>query len=232
MNQTTSAAPGAYQTPDRPSLAVAGSNARAAIGRIFCVGRNYADHAKEMGAPPEPVFFMKPAEALITDGAAAPYPADTERLDHEVELALVLGAGGAPASPDEARALIFGYAVAIDLTRRDVQAAAKAAGAPWEAAKAFDGSCPMSDIAPAAQIGHPRTGAIWLDVDGVRKQSGDLGQMLIDPDALLVRLARHWRLLPGDVVLTGTPAGVGPVTRGARITAAVDGVGALETPIV
>lgn len=231
MSESGGADPSAYQTPERPSLAIADSTERAGACRIFCVGRNYADHAKEMGAPPEPVFFMKPAEALITDAAPAPYPVETERLDHEVELALVLGAGGTPTTPDAARALIFGYAVAIDLTRRDVQAAAKAAGAPWEAAKAFDGSCPISEIAPAAQIGHPRAGAIWLDVDGVRKQAGDLGEMLIDPEALLVRLARHWRLLAGDIILTGTPAGVGPVTRGARLTAGIDGVGALETLI-
>lgn len=213
--------------PPRPSARVAGGGVFP-VGRIFCVGRNYAEHAKEMGAAADAVFFMKPAEAVRCEADAIPYPDDTERLDHEIELALALGAGGRPQTEAQARALIWGYGAAVDLTRRDVQARAKAAGGPWEASKAFDASAPLSLLAPTAAIGHPRTGRIWLAVDGATRQDADLAQMLLTPEALLVALGRVWTLQPGDLVLTGTPAGVGPCPRGARITGGVAGVGAVD----
>lgn len=219
-----------YALSPPPTSPVAGTDAHAPIGRIFCVGRNYTEHAKEMGAAAEPVFFMKPAQSIVT-GTELPYPPDTERLDHEVELAVLLGAGGSPRTEDQARALIYGYAVAIDVTRRDVQAAAKAAGAPWESAKAFDGSTPISPIRLAAEVVDPGSGAIWLDVDGVRRQSGDVKDMTLSPTALIVRLARHWRLAAGDVILTGTPAGVGPLHPGERVHAGLEAVGELTLTV-
>lgn len=229
-NADANSAPFALPAPVELPIEGAEPGVRAPVGRIFCVGRNYAAHAAEMGAAAEPVFFMKPAQAVVVE-PHAPYPVDTERLDHEVELAVMLGRAGAPRSEDEARDMIFGYAAAIDLTRRDAQAAAKAAGAPWETAKAFDGSAPVSPLRTAAAIGHPRAGAIWLTLDGAQRQSGDLAQMILSPEALLVRLARYWRLAPGDLILTGTPAGVGPIERGQVIEAGIDGVGALSIRI-
>lgn len=221
----------AYAPPPPPSLAIAGSDARCPVARIFCVGRNYAAHAAEMSMPAEPVFFMKPASALVPGGGPAPYPADTERLDHEVELALIVGAAGAPRTEDEARALVFGYAAALDLTRRDAQARAKAGGEPWDAAKGFDASAPVSQVRPAAEIGHPRAGRIWFEVDGEMRQDADLSEMILSPEAMLVALARQWRLAPGDLVLTGTPAGVGPMARGARGRGGIDGVGEIAVEI-
>lgn len=195
--------------------------------RIFCVGRNYAAHAAEMNAAAEPVFFMKPASALAAPEDCV-YPPDTERLDHEIELVVALGADGAPGDEDAARALIAGYAVGVDLTRRDVQAALKAKGAPWEAAKAFDGSAPVGPVRPVSEIGHPRAGRIWFEVDGEPRQDGDLADMILSPEALLVMLARTWRLRAGDLVFTGTPAGVGPIPRGGVGRGGVAGVGEIE----
>jgi fumarylpyruvate hydrolase len=215
-------------TPPQPLLPIAGRAQAFTAGRVFCVGRNYAAHVKEMGSPGEPIFFMKPASSLVAPGEAAcdiPYPPETERFDYEVELVLALGAGGRPRSEAEARELIFGYATGIDLTRRDAQFRLKQEGSPWEACKAFDHSAPVSPIRPATEIGHPRSGRIWLAVEGEVRQDADLADMTLSPEALLVALARTWALFPGDVVFTGTPAGVGPLARGQSARGEIDGVG-------
>lgn len=209
------------------TVAVAGSETPYPVGRVFCVGRNYAAHAREMGAAAKPIFFMKPASAVIAPADAA-FPPHTEQLDHEIELVVAVGAEGAPTTPDDARALICGYAVGVDLTRRDVQSQLKAKSAPWEVAKAFDGSAPVGPIRSVADIGHPRAGRIWFSVGDETRQDGDLSEMLLSPEDLLITLARTWRLQPGDLVFTGTPAGVGPIGRGQVGRGGVEGVGEIE----
>jgi fumarylpyruvate hydrolase len=201
-------------TPALPSLPIEGDERRFPVRRIFCIGRNYADHAKEMGAPADAIFFMKPADA-ISSAARIPYPGATQDLHHEVELVLALGDGGA----------IMGAAVGVDLTRRDLQAGMKAKGAPWEIGKAFENSAPvgMLRFGPV-----PERGAISLKVNGVRRQSGDLSEMILPPRRVLSELARYFTLKPGDLVFTGTPAGVGPLQRDDRVTAEIAGLPTLE----
>jgi fumarylpyruvate hydrolase len=218
-------------TPSQPRTPISGRGESFAVGRIFCVGRNYAAHVKEMGSPGEPIFFMKPASAVMGPGEV-PYPPETERFDHEIELVLALGKAGRPRTDAEARALIFGYATGVDLTRRDVQFKLKDEGSPWEACKAFDASAPISAIEPADAIGHPRAGRIWISVGKEVRQDADLADMTLSPEALLVALARTWALLPGDLVFTGTPAGVGPLTRGETARGGIDGVGEIEITVV
>lgn len=210
-------------TPPHPILPVHDGEAFE-VGRIFCIGRNYAAHAAEMGMPAEPLFFMKPPSALAAP-TSVPYPANTKRLDHEIELVLALGAGGRPQTDDEARALIYAYAVGVDLTRRDVQGRLKNAGSPWEEAKGFDGSAPVGPLQRAEDVGHPRAGRIWLSVDGETRQDGRIEDMILSPEALIVALARTWKLAPGDLIFTGTPEGVGPLASGARVEGGVEGVG-------
>jgi fumarylpyruvate hydrolase len=214
-------------TPPQPRLPIAGRGQSFVAGRVFCVGRNYAAHVKEMGSVAEAIFFMKPVSALMTPGEV-PYPPETERFDHEIELVIALGGAGRPRNAEAARALIFGYAVGIDLTRRDVQFQLKDEGNPWEACKAFDASAPLGAIQPADTIGHPREGRIWLSVDGELRQDADLADMLLGPEALIMALARTWELQPGDVIFTGTPAGVGPMVPGQIAKGGVDGVGEIE----
>ncbi|MCR9128300.1 MAG: fumarylacetoacetate hydrolase family protein [Alphaproteobacteria bacterium] len=188
------------------------------VRRIYCVGRNYADHAREMGADPDrepPFFFSKPRDAVIT-AEAVPYPPATADLHHEVELVLAVGGSGADLTPQEAGSLTFGAAVGVDLTRRDLQAEAKKAGRPWDMAKGFDASAPIGLIRPGPA---PASGAIRLSVDGEPRQAGDLSQMIWANGEILSHLSRLVRLEPGDLVFTGTPAGVGAVTRGQQVEA-------------
>jgi fumarylpyruvate hydrolase len=220
---------------DTPSLPIDGDERRFPVRRIFCVGRNYAAHAREMGHDPDrapPFFFMKPADALVPEGGEVPYPSATGELHHEVELAVALGAplAGAGIDAETARAAVWGYAVAVDLTRRDLQAEAKAQGRPWEAAKAFDASCPCSAVVPASRF-DPAAGRIWLSVDGAPRQDGDLSQLIWPVPALLARAGALFALKPGDLVLTGTPAGVGALQPGDRVAAGVDGLGTLSLQI-
>ena len=218
--------------PPQPQIPIAGSAETFSVGRVFCVGRNYSEHVKEMGGTDEPpIFFMKPASAVVPPGEL-PYPADTERLDHEIEFVIALGAGGQPATEDEARALIFGYAAGVDVTRRDMQFALRDGGLPWEACKAFDHSAPTSPIAPAETIGHPRDARIWIKVGDEMRQDASIADMTWSPEALLIALGKTWALQPGDVIFTGTPAGVGPLTRGVPATGGVDGVGELTITMV
>lgn len=195
--------------------------------RVFCVGRNYADHAREMGASgrEDPFFFMKPASALLR-GPTLAYPRDTADLHHEVELVVALGRGGADLETEEALELVSGYGVGIDLTKRDRQAELKEKGHPWERAKAFDHSAPISAIGPV--LGHPSEGFIRLSVNGTVRQNGDLSQMIWKPSEIIAALSRIWTLQPGDLIFTGTPAGVGPLQRGDAVLAEIERVGRLE----
>jgi fumarylpyruvate hydrolase len=205
----------------RPTVAVAGSALAFPVRRIFCVGRNYPEHAREMGAKDlraPPFFFTKPADAVVASGAAVPYPSRTTELHHEVELVVALGGGRE----------VFGYAVGNDLTRRDVQAAAKKEGRPWDTAKGFDHAAPVSPIARAADVGHPSRGRIWLEVNGTLRQEGDIADMIWGVPEILAELATWFELKAGDLVFTGTPSGVGALNPGDRVRAGVDGVGVLE----
>lgn len=219
---------------DLPSVAVAGSADRFPVRRIYCVGRNYAAHTREMGADPDrepPFFFMKPADALVADGGALPYPPATANLHHEVELVVAIGSAGAEIAAAAARDHIFGYGVGIDLTRRDLQQVAKDRAWPWDAGKGFDFGAPCGDIHPAADIGHPERGAITLEVDGARRQAGDLSDMIWKVPEIIAALSRLFRLEAGDLIYSGTPSGVGPVMPGEKLTGAVEGVGSITVTV-
>jgi fumarylpyruvate hydrolase len=216
------------------TLPVRGTTAVFPVRRVFCVGRNYAEHALEMGADPtreEPFFFQKNPENLIC-GRNFPYPPLSSDVHHEVELAVTLKDGGSDIPVDAGLSKIFGYAVAIDFTRRDLQAAAKKAGRPWASGKAFEASAPISEIAPASQIGHPDAGSITLKRNDVVVQQGDLSQLIWKVPEIIAELSKQFELAAGDVILTGTPAGVGPVVRGDRIACNIDGVGELNLKVV
>jgi len=233
-----------FAPPAVPSLAVAGSDARFPIRRVYCVGRNYADHAREMGAHAQadgrepPFFFSKPADAVVA-GGEVPYPPATAKLQHEIELVVALGpatatAGNNGADIPVAQALdcVFGYAVGLDLTRRDLQAQAKEKGHPWDMGKGFDASAPTGPLHPAAALGHPQRGAIWLQVNGEPRQAGDLADMSWPVADVIANLSTFVRLAPGDLIFTGTPAGVSTVVRGDVLEGGVDGVGTLQLRLV
>ncbi len=220
----------AIDPPPVPAIPVAGTDTLFPVRRIWCVGRNYAEHAREMGHDPNrepPFFFAKPADAIVLSGATIPFPPATQDLHHEIELVVAIGKGGA--AIDEAAALdhVFGYAVGLDMTRRDRQAEAKKLQRPWEIGKAFDQSCPITPIVPASAIGHPAKGAIWVKVNGTIRQQGDLAQQIWSVPETIACLSRLVALAPGDLIMTGTPAGVGAVKPGDRLEGHVDGVGDL-----
>jgi fumarylpyruvate hydrolase len=219
-----------FTPPSQAAVAVEGSHDRFPVRRIFCVGRNYAAHAREMGGDGRdpPFFFTKPADAVVESGATIPYPADTADLHHEIELVCAIGRGGANIAVEQALDHVFGYAVGIDLTRRDRQAEAKQAGKPWDMAKGFDRSAPISAIRPG---GHPGEGRIWLAVDGRVCQDGDLRDMVWTVAETIAHLSRTVELQPGDLIFTGTPEGVGPVGRGQTLTGGVAGVGDIRLSI-
>jgi fumarylpyruvate hydrolase len=211
-----------------PSIAVAGSGLRFPVRRIYCVGRNYADHVREMGNDPKrdfPFFFSKPADAVVASGARLPFPTMTSDLHHEVELVVALGRGGTNVNAADAPAAIFGYAVGIDLTRRDLQAEAKKAGRPWDMAKGFDHSAPIGALARGVP---PKSGAISLTVDGQVRQSGDLKEMIWSVPEIIAGLSTYVALAPGDLIFTGTPAGVGPLRRGETIRGVIAGIEPIE----
>jgi len=215
-------------------LPVVGTQALFPVRRVYCIGRNYADHVVEMGGDPAreaPFFFQKNPQNLVLDGRF-PYPAESRDVHHEIELAVALGAGGRDVAAAAARDLVFGYGVALDMTRRDLQGAAKTAGRPWEAGKAFEQSAPMGPLVPVALCGHPVAGAITLTVDGAVRQAGDLAQMIWSVPEIIAYLSRFVVLAAGDVILTGTPAGVGPVQRGAVMEGAIAGLGTLRVIVV
>ena len=214
----------------RPTVAVAGSALRFPVRRIFCVGRNYPEHSREMGfgdvrAPP--FFFCKPADAVIASGGDVPFPTRTANLHHEIELVVALGKGGSDIAVEDAESLIYGYAVGVDLTRRDVQAAMKEQGKPWDTAKGFDHSAPISAIVPVPPAGHPAAGRIWLEVNDKPRQQGDIADMIWSVPEIISELSTWFELAAGDLVFTGTPAGVGALVPGDRVQGGVEGVGTL-----
>ena len=211
--------------PPQPAVPVEGGGLFP-VRRIWCVGRNYAAHAREMGHDDRepPFFFAKPGDAVVPGGGEIVYPPDTADLHHEVELVLAIGLGGRDIHAETALQHVFGYAVGIDLTRRDRQAEAKAAGRPWDLAKGFDRSAPIGDIRPVAPEGHVRGGRILLSVDGQVRQQADVSDMTWSPAEIIAALSRSVELAPGDLVFTGTPEGVGPLGRGQAVVAHIEGL--------
>lgn len=222
------------EPPGIPTLPVAGSDGLFPVRRVYCVGRNYAAHAVEMGHDPDkepPFFFQKNPDNLNTSGEF-PYPPATSDVHHEIEMVVALKSGGRDIPVEKALDCVFGYGVGLDMTRRDLQGKAKDMGRPWEVGKAFEASAPCTALVPAAEIGHPSRGAIWLDVNGERRQTGDLNQMIWKVPEMISYLSGLFTLRPGDVIMSGTPSGVGPVKRGDVLTGHVDGVGDLEVRVV
>ena len=218
---------------DQPSVAVAGGAAYP-VRHIYCVGRNYAEHAREMGTDPErepPFFFMKGADSIVSSGAQIKYPSRTQDLHHEVELVVAIGASGTDISVSDASDAIFGYAVGVDLTRRDLQQSMKEKGRPWEIGKSFAQAAPVGEIQPAWNIGHPREGKISLSVNGEVRQQADIKDMIWGVDEVIAELSTYYKLEPGDLVFTGTPAGVSALTRGDSVSCVIDGLEPLEFSI-
>jgi fumarylpyruvate hydrolase len=220
--------------PAIPAVAIAGSDQTFPVRRVFCVGRNYASHAREMGSDPDrepPFFFTKPADAVVPAGGSVPYPPSTRELHHEIELVVALKGGGMDIAPEAALDLVWGYGVGLDLTRRDLQAVAKKDGRPWDMAKGFDASAPCSPLLPVSAVGHPQDGAIWLEVNGQRKQEGKLDEMIWPVADVIAYLSRFVALAPGDLIYTGTPSGVDALQPGDRVRGGVDGVATFELTI-
>jgi fumarylpyruvate hydrolase len=213
-----------------PSVTVNGETGSFPVRRIYCVGRNYAAHAREMGHNPDkedPFFFTKPADAIVPSGAILPFPMATKSLHHEIELVVAMKSGGRNIASAKALDHVYGYAVGLDMTRRDLQNAAKTAGRPWDMGKGFDQSAPITPIVPASRIGHPSKGKIWVKINGQTKQEGDLADMIWNVPDTIAYLSGLVELAAGDLIYTGTPEGVGPVVAGDRLDGHVDGVGDL-----
>jgi fumarylpyruvate hydrolase len=224
-----------FSPPALPSVPVKGTHERFPVHRIYCVGRNYAAHAREMGKDPEreaPFFFTKPADAIVENGASIPYPSRTASLHHEVELVVALGKGGKDIPVSEALQCVYGYAVGNDFTRRDLQNEAKDKGRPWDTAKGFDRAAPITAITPASVSGHVAKGRIWLKVNGELRQQGDLAELIWSVPEVIAELSTLFELQAGDLIYTGTPAGVGAVKSGDRIEGGVEGLDTLVTTIV
>jgi len=223
------------QPPEIPTLPVQGDSKRFAVNRIYCVGRNYADHAREMGHDPDrepPFFFMKPATAIVTDGKNMAYPSLSNDVHHEIEMVVALGKGGANIPADRALDHVWGYGVGLDMTRRDLQGEAKKMGRPWDTGKAFDQSAPCSALVPVSQCGHLTKGRIHLKVNGQIKQDGDLAMMIWNVPDTIAYLSTLFTLMPGDLIFSGTPAGVAAVARGYALEGRVDGLPVLKTTMV
>ncbi len=221
--------------PPVPAVDVAGTDEYFPVHRLYCVGQNYAAHAREMGSDSTrvpPFFFSKPADAVVENGASVPYPPGTKDLHHEIELVVAIGRGGANISLDDSLDCVFGYAVGNDLTRRDLQAVARKSGGPWDVAKGFDHSAPLSAIRRVTEVGHLRQGDIWLEVNGERRQHACLSDMIWSVPEIIAELSTWFELKPGDLIFTGTPAGVGPVVPGDSLVGGVDGLETLRTTIV
>jgi fumarylpyruvate hydrolase len=217
-----------------PTLPVVGSEALFPVHRIYCVGRNFADHAIEMGHDPSrepPFFFQKNPDTLVLSGQDFPYPSQTKDVHHEIELVVALHKGGIDIPLESAMDHVFGYAVGLDMTRRDLQTEAKKAGRPWETGKSFEASAPCTPLVPASAIGHPTAGAIWVKVNGELRQSGDLNQMIWKVPEMISYLSGLFELKAGDLIFAGTPAGVGAVVRGDVMHGCIDGVGELHTRV-
>ena len=218
-----------------PAVPVVGSDKSFPVRRIYCVGRNYGDHVKEMGGDPKsepPVFFSKPATACVVKNQDVNYPQATKDLHHEVELVVALASGGKNIAADTALDCVFGYAVGIDFTRRDLQTIAKDNGRPWDTAKGFDQSAPVSAINPVANCGHPADSEIVLSVNGEIRQQAKLNEMIWSVAEIISELSRYYELMPGDLIYTGTPAGVAAISAGERLSATIEGVGEIEFNVI
>ncbi len=218
-----------------PAIPVAGTDMRFPVHRIYCIGRNYADHAKEMGSEvdrAQPIFFNKPADAIVIGNGDVPYPSATRDLHHEVEMIVALATGGRDIAVKRALDHVYAYGVGLDLTRRDLQAAAKSKGNPWDIAKGFDCSAPVSDLHRSSEIGHPSHLQLSLSVNGERRQQTDIGEMVFSVAEIIHELAKLYDLQSGDLIFTGTPAGVAALVKGDRFLAELGGVAVLEGQIV
>ncbi|MDQ7989249.1 MAG: fumarylacetoacetate hydrolase family protein [Candidatus Dactylopiibacterium sp.] len=227
--------PNAFVFPPPPvvSLPVQGSASRYPVRRLYCVGRNYLEHIRELGNDEKepPIFFTKPRDAIEQDGATIPYASATRNYHFELELAVALGSGGRDIAEDEALGHVYGYAIALDMTRRDLQKQLTAKSGPWDVAKAFDHSAPCGAIHPVEAVGHPARGRIQLTVNDQVQQDSDLAAMIWNVPQIISRLSTFFELHAGDLILTGTPAGVGPVQPGDVLVGRIDGLGSLTTRI-
>ena len=224
-----------FEPLPQPALRVTGSDKLFPVHRIYCVGRNYADHAIEMGHDPNrepPFFFQKNPDCLLTDGRDFPYPSATKDVHFEMEMVVALGKGGSDIATENALDHVFGYAVGLDMTRRDLQGEAKKLGRPWEVGKAFEASAPCSAVVPATSIGHPAKGAVWLKVNGAERQRGDLDQLIWKVPETISYLSTLFKLQAGDLIYTGTPAGVGAILPGDEMIGGVDGIGEIRVRVV
>lgn len=224
----------AVETPPVTGLPIAGSDALFPVRRVYCIGRNYAAHAIEMGHDPDrdpPFFFQKNPNNLDPSGEF-PYPKKSSDVHHEMEMAVFLKDGGTNISTDDALAHVFGYALCLDMTQRDLQGVAKKMGRPWEIGKAFERSGPVGPIHPVSEVGHPTSGRIALEVNGEIKQEGDLNQMIWKVPEMISYLSEHFELAPGDVIMSGTPSGVGPVTKGDELKMSIEGLGEATVKVV
>lgn len=223
-----------FAPPPFPTAAVDGTDARFPIRRVYCVGRNFADHTREMGKDPDkepPFFFLKPADAILSEGGTVAYPPQTENLQHEIELVVALGAGGVEVAEADAERLIFGYAAGLDLTRRDLQLAARESGRPWEVGKTFNNSGPIGRIRPIAQTGVLSSGGMRLTVNSETRQSSDIAHHVWSVPQVIARLSQFFELHAGDLIFMGTPAGVSSLHPGDRLAASIDGLPELHVTI-
>ena len=220
--------------PPPASVEVTGTDDRFPVRRIYCIGRNYLAHRKEMGHDDRkpPFYFQKPADALLETGGEFPYPTLSENVHFEIELVVAIAKGGTDISIENALDHVYGYGLGIDMTRRDLQSKAKQDGKPWESAKSFDYSAPISPIRPVSEIGHPDSGRIWLAVNGEIRQDSDLNLQIWNVQEGISHLSKLYEVVPGDLIYTGTPDGVGPINPGDLITAGIDGIGELEIKVV
>jgi fumarylpyruvate hydrolase len=225
----------AIEPPIIPSVRIEGEEGVFPVHRIYCVGRNYAAHAVEMGGDPnreEPFFFQKNPDNIVVEGGDFPYPAKSNDVHHEIELVIALKRGGINVPLAQALDCVFGYAVGLDMTRRDLQAECKKHGRPWETAKAFEHSAPLGRIMAASRCGHPKQGAIWLKVDGRIRQEGNLSQLIWKVPEIVSYLSGYFDLRPGDLIMSGTPAGVASVERGNVLDGHIEGIGDVHTKVV
>jgi fumarylpyruvate hydrolase len=225
--------------PAIAAVAIAGSDDEFPVNRVYCVGRNYADHAREMGHDPDrepPFFFAKAPENLVAasaldGGGKFPYPSQTKDVHHEIEMVVALAKGGADIAEKDALSCVWGYGVGIDMTRRDLQGEAKKLGRPWDVGKAFDHAAPIGRLHPVSEVGHPAKGRVWLEVNGARRQEGDLNQLIWNIPETISYLSGLFTLRPGDLIYSGTPAGVGPVVKGDVLVGGVDGLSGIRVEV-
>jgi fumarylpyruvate hydrolase len=226
-----------FEPPAPTAVPVVGTDARFPVRRVYCVGRNYAAHAREMGRDPDkepPFFFMKPADGVVAGAGplSIHYPPGTSNYHHELELVVALSGGGRNVPVERALELVFGYAIGLDMTRRDLQLAARDLGRPWDFGKAFDESAPLGPLHPVAAVGHPDKGSIVLEVNGQERQKADLADLIWSVPETISFLSDYYTLCPGDLIFTGTPAGVAAVVAGDRLVGRIDGLGALDVTIL